>query len=65
MVTAALTTMVLVHPWLARHTSSEGSNYAEGQATERAYAAFWLDVLTPRAANDERELGQSAGEVSC
>ena len=65
MVTAALTTMVLVHPWLARHTSSEGSNYAEDQATERAYAAFWLDVLAPRAAGYERELGRSAGEVSC
>src|ERR1039458_10716723 len=29
MVTAALTTMVLVHPWLARHTAQEPANYTE------------------------------------
>lgn len=64
MVTAALTTMVLVHPWLARHTVAEGSNYADGQTTERAYTAFWLDVLAPRPASFERELGQRTGGAS-
>jgi AcrR family transcriptional regulator len=57
MVTAALTTMVLVHPWLSRHTSSEETKYADGRAAERAYTAFWLDVLTPRAATYERQTG--------
>lgn len=64
MVTAALTTMVLVHPWLARHTAQEPANYAESRTTERAYAAFWLDVLSPRAANHEREPGQHTGRSS-
>jgi hypothetical protein len=49
--------MVLVHPWLSRHTSSEETKYADGRAAERAYAAFWLDVLTPRAATYERQTG--------
>jgi AcrR family transcriptional regulator len=57
MVTAALTTMVLVHPWLARHTAQETANYTDIRPTERAYTAFWLDVLTPRSTNTEREPG--------
>jgi AcrR family transcriptional regulator len=55
MVTAALTTMVLVHPWLSRHTAQETANYAESRPTERDYTAFWLDVLLPRATIQERE----------
>jgi AcrR family transcriptional regulator len=61
MVTAALTTMVLVHPWLARHTAQETAKYTESRATERAYTAFWLDVLSPRAASHEREPGSTPG----
>jgi AcrR family transcriptional regulator len=64
MVTAALTTMVLVHPWLARHTAQETANYTESRTADRAYAAFWLDVLSPRAANQENEPGQQAGGAS-
>jgi AcrR family transcriptional regulator len=60
MVTAALTTMVLVHPWLSRHTSSEETKYADGRAAERAYTTFWLDVLSPRAATNERQSGFTA-----
>lgn len=60
MVTAALTTMVLVHPWLSRHTSSEETKYADGRAAERAYTTFWLDVLLPRAATNERQSGFTA-----
>ncbi len=64
MVTAALTTMVLVHPWLARHTAQEPAKYTESRTTERAYAAFWLDVLSPRGTNQEKEPGQHAGGAS-
>ena len=55
MVTSALTTMVLVHPWLSRHTSSEKSLYTDSRSAERAYTAFWLDVLMPRAGAFERQ----------
>ena len=57
MVTSALTTMVLVHPWHSRHMSSEKSLYTDGRSAERAYTAFWLDVLAPRAATYERQAG--------
>lgn len=49
MLTAALTTMVFVHPWFSRHSESERTQYADGRAAERAYTTFWLDVLTPRS----------------
>lgn len=55
MVTAALTTMVLVHPWLSRHISSETTMYADSRAAERAYTTFWLGVLMPRAVGNPRE----------
>lgn len=54
MVTAAMTTMVLVHPWLSRHASSERTIYADSRAAERAYTTFWLDVLAPRTPAYER-----------
>jgi AcrR family transcriptional regulator len=54
MVTAALTAMVLVHPWLSRHAETGKTIYAESRAAERAYAAFWLDVLAPHAAERKR-----------
>lgn len=49
MVTAALTTMVLVHPWLTRHTLSGKTMFADSRSAERAYTTFWLDVLASRA----------------
>jgi AcrR family transcriptional regulator len=49
MVTAAMTTMVLVYPWLSRHTPSESVKYADSRAAERAYTAFWLEVLSPKS----------------
>jgi AcrR family transcriptional regulator len=58
MVTAAMTTMVLVYPWLARHTSPGESRYPDSRAAERAYTSFWLDVLAPRPGADEGEPGQ-------
>jgi AcrR family transcriptional regulator len=61
MVTAALTTMVLVHPWLSRHSSSEKTMYADSRAAVRAYTTFWLDVLAPRAAIYERQSAPVAG----
>jgi AcrR family transcriptional regulator len=65
MVTAALATMVLVHPWLSRHTSVEKAMYADSRAVERAYTAFWLDVLAPRAATFERlAIHPSAGDCT-
>lgn len=54
MITAAMTTMVLVHPWLSRHTPTEKAPYADSRSAERAYTAFWLDVLAPKKANYER-----------
>ena len=57
MVTAALTTMVLMHPWLTRHTLQDDAIYADSRAAERAYTAFWLDVLSPRTATNERLSG--------
>ena len=61
MVTAALTTMVLVHPWLSRHSSSDKTVYTDSRAAARAYTAFWLDVLAPRPAIYERQSGSEAG----
>ena len=61
MVTAALTTMVLAHPWLSRHTTSEKTIYADSRAAERAYTTFWLDVLAPRAGMHERQTGAEFG----
>jgi AcrR family transcriptional regulator len=64
MVTAALTTMVLVHPWFSRHTSSEKTIYADSRAAERAYTSFWLDVLAPRSATNAREAGRLASGIA-
>lgn len=64
MVTAALTTMVLVHPWLSRHISSEKTMYADGRVAERAYTTFWLEVLAPRAATYQTPTGPPVARES-
>lgn len=48
MITAAMTTMVLVHPWFSRHTADGNLKYPDSRAAQRAYTAFWLDALAPR-----------------
>jgi AcrR family transcriptional regulator len=48
MVTAALTTMVFVHPWLSRLIDGDKLSYADTRDAGRAYSRFWLDVLSPR-----------------
>jgi AcrR family transcriptional regulator len=48
MVTAALTTMVFVHPWLSRLVDGDKLSYADTRDAGRAYSRFWLDVLSPR-----------------
>ena len=48
MVTAAMTTMVLVYPWMARHASPSESRFPDSRGAERAYTAFWLEVLAPK-----------------
>ena len=48
MVTAALTTMVLVHPWLSRLIDDGKASYSDDRDVGRAYTRFWLDVLSPR-----------------
>jgi AcrR family transcriptional regulator len=55
MVTAALTTMVLVYPWFSRHTVPGESRYPDSRAAERAYTAFWLEVLEPRPGMHDSE----------
>jgi AcrR family transcriptional regulator len=57
MVTAAMTSMVLVHPWMARHSSPGESRFPDSRAAERAYTAFWLDVLSARPRMRESESG--------
>ena len=57
MLTAAMTTMVLVYPWMARLTSSGESRFPDSRAAERAYTAFWLDVLAQRPGMREIEPG--------
>jgi AcrR family transcriptional regulator len=57
MVTAAMTTMVLVYPWMSRHSSPDESRFPDSRAAERAYTAFWLDVLAPRPGMRESEPG--------
>lgn len=49
MVTAALTTMVLMHPWLSRLIDGDKLSYSDNRDAGRAYSRFWLDVLTSRA----------------
>ena len=48
MVTAALTAMVLVHPWLSRLIDGGKLSYSDNRDASRAYARFWLDVLSTR-----------------
>jgi AcrR family transcriptional regulator len=48
MITAALTTMVLVHPWLSRLIDGSKLSYADNRDAGRAYSRFWLEVLSPR-----------------
>jgi AcrR family transcriptional regulator len=50
MITAALTTMVLVHPWLSRLIDEGKSSYSDNRDAGRAYTRFWLEVLSPRPA---------------
>ena len=55
MVTAALTTMVLAHPWFSRQAADERSGHPDRRAAEHAYTHFWLDVLRPRRVPGQRE----------
>ena len=48
MVTAALTTMVFVHPWLSRLIDGGQLSYSDSREAGRAYSRFWLDVLSSR-----------------
>lgn len=50
MVTAAMTTMVLVHPWLSRLIDNGNLSRTDSRDACRAYSRFWLEVLTPRIA---------------
>jgi AcrR family transcriptional regulator len=64
MVTAAMTTMILVYPWFSRHTSSGETRYPDSRAAQRAYLAFWLDVLAPKPAPREIEPGLLGSRVA-
>ena len=48
MVTAAITTMVLVHPWLSRLIDGGKLPYSDNREVGRAYSRFWLEVLNSR-----------------
>lgn len=48
MITAALTTMVLVHPWVSRLIDGSKPSYSDNRDLGRAYSRFWLEVLSPR-----------------
>jgi AcrR family transcriptional regulator len=48
MITASLTTMVLVHPWLSRLIEGGATPYTDNRDAGRAYSRFWLEVLNPR-----------------
>jgi len=63
MVTAAMTSMVLVYPWMSRHASPGESRYPDSRAAERAYTAFWLDVLAPRPGARESEPGPIGNSI--
>jgi AcrR family transcriptional regulator len=65
MVTAALTTMVLVHPWLSQHTSPDRTIYADSRDVERACTAFWLDVLAPTTTPNARPAVPAGTNPSC
>lgn len=62
MVTAALTTMVLVHPWLARLIDGGKTSYSDDQDACRAYTRFWLDVLSPRTPRYMQPISSTATE---
>ena len=62
MVTAALTTMVLVHPWLARLIDGGKTSYSDDQDAYRAYTRFWLDVLSPRTPRYMQPISSKATE---
>jgi AcrR family transcriptional regulator len=63
MVTAALTTMVLVHPWLSRLLEDDQQSYADNRDAGRAYTRFWMDVLSPRMAAYKKPLSQATEGV--
>ncbi len=62
MVTAALTTMVLVHPWLARLIDGGKTSYSDDQDAGRAYTRFWLDVLSPQTPRHMQPISPTATE---
>jgi AcrR family transcriptional regulator len=61
MVTAALTTMVLVHPWLSRLIDNGNLSYSDNREAGRAYSRFWLEVLTPRVPVNLQPISTSLG----
>ncbi len=62
MVTAALTTMVLVHPWLSRLIDDAQQPYSDDRDAGRAYSRFWLDVLSPRMAAHKQPISSTTTE---
>ena len=64
MVTAAMTTMVLVYPWFSKHASNGNALYADGKAADRAYSSFWLEFLAPRPGMRESEPGSVGSRLS-
>lgn len=58
MVTVALTTMVLVHPWISRHSVEDKTVYSDGREAQRAYIEFWLDILAPTSARHGKDISR-------
>ncbi len=64
MVTAALTTMVFVHPWLSRLINDNELSYSGDREAGREYSRFWLDVLIPRTSPQARAISPATPKGS-
>jgi len=51
MMTAGLMMTPLMHPGISKLIAGNKSTFMNGQQASRAYARFWLDLLTPRSSD--------------
>jgi AcrR family transcriptional regulator len=60
--TAALMSTALMHPGISRLIGGDKATYLSSQEASRAYARFWLDLLTPKMLANPWLIDQQGGE---
>jgi len=64
MMTAGLMMTPLMHPGISKLIAGSKPAFENGQEAGRAYAKFWLDLLTPRLPATSTPIVQSGDEHS-